>query len=756
MKIVRDNLLDGAFSSQSDLVETLFSSCQGGDTFGFEAGQVSKWMNGLLKVSPTICSYYSTFAAHREQMAVTMKDAILPSLSDPTMVMDRVQELLERDTDVSENKKQELCALRSISDAEFLAAVLIFGMSRPFIARDIRKPEKNQNGTKSPSVQDYIFDADAPKPCRNFCGRDAELATLHEALEKIDKVFLQGIPGIGKSEIAKAYAKLHKKDYTNILYFIYSGSLHRDIADLQFADDKETEDEEKRFQRHNRFLRTLKKDTLLIIDNFNTTTTRDALLSVVLKYKCRILFTTKSNFSDHSQVIVEEIEDKGVLSDLFCRLFHDAPQYKDTVEEIMEIVHYHTLSVELAARLLQSGMLTPEQVLEKLREEKAAYSGTDLIRITKDGETKKATYYDHIETLFALFRLSQKQGYAMQCMSMMPLSGIESRLFAKWAGFTDMNVVNELVELGFIHGEDDRVVSLHPMMQDVTVADLKPSTTSCQTMLINIGDYCHRNGVQVSHPRLIKQIAENTIRLIDKKDLEFYRSFLEQVYLSLPSMNGTAGANMILAEIDRLLQNSGLGTVEDRVALLRYKAREQKTADEKIAYLTQAIETFPAVTEENAPELYLTQAELAEVYRQKHDLDHARQFIMKAMQLASRYDEIHSDKNGTLGIIYACILNDSGGPQKALELLGQLEVMIRKTRPNTFEHAAVMRKLAAITANCGDIDKGFALLAESRALFASLCGDDEELMRKEEHALSETEAGLKLRREHPDRFITAL
>ena len=68
---------------------------------------------------------------------------------------------------------------------------------------------------------------------------------LHAALVENDKVFLHGIPGIGKSEIAKAYAKNHKKDYTNILYFIYSGDLKRDIADLQFADDQEGEDEEK-------------------------------------------------------------------------------------------------------------------------------------------------------------------------------------------------------------------------------------------------------------------------------------------------------------------------------------------------------------------------------------------------------------------------------------------------------------------------------------------------------------------------------
>ena len=399
MEIVRGGFMEGAFSNQIELVDSLFLAYieEGADDVFFDASQVNKWFNGLLKPSPAMCSFYTSDENNQDVLADAIEEVILPRLSDPAMVVEKVFELLVQDASVSESKKQELIALREIADSCFLAAVLTFGMSRPFIVRDIRKPQikQNENGAKSPPAQDYIFDASAPKPCRNFCGRDAELAALHEALEKNDKVFLQGIAGIGKSEIAKAYAKSHKKEYTNILYFIYSGSLKRDIADLQFADDRETEDEEKRFHRHNRFLRTLKEDTLLIIDNFNTTAAQEELLSAIMKYRCRILFTTKSVFAEQPSVTVEDIADRSVLYDLFSRYFKEADEHLETVIEIMKTVHYHTLSVELAARLAQSGMLTPEQILSKLREEKAAFSGADEIRIAKDGRTTKATYYQH-------------------------------------------------------------------------------------------------------------------------------------------------------------------------------------------------------------------------------------------------------------------------------------------------------------------------------------------------------------------------
>ena len=44
---------------------------------------------------------------------------------------------------------------------------------------------------------------------------------------------------------------------------------------LGFADDMPDESDDTRFKRHNRFLRSLRKDTLLIVDNFNVTASQD-------------------------------------------------------------------------------------------------------------------------------------------------------------------------------------------------------------------------------------------------------------------------------------------------------------------------------------------------------------------------------------------------------------------------------------------------------------------------------------------------
>ena len=63
-------------------------------------------------------------------------------------------------------------------------------------------------------------------------------------------LFITGMPGIGKSELAKQFAKEHKKDYTNILYLEYTGNFYEMIAGLDFVDDTDTLSEKDRFKKH--------------------------------------------------------------------------------------------------------------------------------------------------------------------------------------------------------------------------------------------------------------------------------------------------------------------------------------------------------------------------------------------------------------------------------------------------------------------------------------------------------------------------
>ena len=97
---------------------------------------------------------------------------------------------------------------------------------------------------------------------------------------------------------------------------------------MDFIDDPPEISEQERFQRHNRFLRSLKSDTLLIIDNFNVTATQDSFLSVVLKYRCQILFTTRSKLDEYCTLPLKEIEDMNALFQLASVFYSEADTYR--------------------------------------------------------------------------------------------------------------------------------------------------------------------------------------------------------------------------------------------------------------------------------------------------------------------------------------------------------------------------------------------------------------------------------------------
>ena len=143
------------------------------------------------------------------------------------------------------------------------------------------------------------------------------------------------------------------------------------------------------------------------IDNFNVTATQDSFLSVVLKYRCQILFTTRSNLNEYCTFQLKEIKDINILFQLTSAFYSEADKYRSTIEKIIETVHYHTFAVELAAKLLENGISTPGQLLAKLQEERASLDNEDKIKIIKDGQSSKATYYSHIHTLFSLYALSR-------------------------------------------------------------------------------------------------------------------------------------------------------------------------------------------------------------------------------------------------------------------------------------------------------------------------------------------------------------
>lgn len=729
--VVRSNLLDGSFDNQMDFMEGLFSAYLEDTETYLDMGLVCRWLNGLAKPSPAIGRFYQE-RKQREELAITVEDVILPCLSDSAMVVQNVHALLLGDVSISDCKKAELCERYPCTDkaaeAAFLTDVLIFGITRPFVARDIRKPNLLPSGGLSPVLDDFVIDDGLPKPCRHFCGRDTELTALHEALMHHGKVSLQGIPGIGKSELAKAYAKAHKKDYTNILYLSYTGDLKAGIAGLIFADDLPEDDPDARFRKHNRFLRTLKDDTLLIVDNFNATATDDPLLAVLLKYRCRILFTARSIRTGPYCFPVEEIADENALFQLVSSFYADAEKNHSTVEQIIETVHRHTLAVELAARLLETGILEPAAVLAKLREERASFDAADKISVSKDGQNSRATYYDHIHKLFALFRMSNSQQEIMRSMSLIPLTGIPARLFGRWVGLSDLNNINEMAELGFVQTKPGNRIALHPMMQEVSVSELPPSISLCRTMLESIRATCQLHGADVPYYRTMLQAMENVVDYAAKDDTGFYLTLLEDVFQCAEKYREESIMRRVIAEMEILLSDPAIGTAKDRAVLLDCSAACEKSTNKAIRLEQEALSLLPEVNADNALLVSNLNANLGGLYRTAKQNDSARKHMETAISILEQYGLAGGHDNLVQIVNYAVLLNDMGDAKRGLSGLRKIERIVREQNPESLDHAVIQETMGRLSLSLGDRPQAAEFFRRALQIYKVVWSDKPELI----------------------------
>ena len=601
---LKNHISESNQMSQPDFLYELFEDFMddpANQDFSMDNGLVCRWLTGQAKISPKISAYYSK-PSNQKKLAETIHQNLLPLMSDCNMAMQDIYTLFIQDDTISDAKKKNLASLYKPASSRllFLAKLISFGMERQFIKRDTKNQKLIAGGALSPIVLDYIMDSEVPKPCRHFIGRDKELEELYTMLEENRHVFLCGIAGIGKSELAKAYAKHYKKHYTNILYVEYTGDLHQDITDMDFIDDPPEISEQERFQRHNRFLRSLKSDTLLIIDNFNVTATQDSFLSVVLKYRCQILFTTRSNLNEYCTFQLKEIKDINILFQLTSAFYSEADKYRSTVEKIIETVHYHTFAVELAAKLLENGISTPGQLLAKLQEERASLDNEDKIKIIKDGQSSKATYYSHIHTLFSLYALSRKQQDIMCNLCFLPYTGISARIFAKWLELPTLNEINDLIETGFVQTTTRHTISLHPMIKEIALSETKPSVSSCHILLDSLQKICLMHGIEVDYYKKLFQTAGNIIELIEKDDIPKYLLFLENVFPYMDNYNYQKGMKEIIQELKNFLKPKDIGTDSDRALLLDFQATLEIKPEKAIKLEKDALAQIENITADNA------------------------------------------------------------------------------------------------------------------------------------------------------------
>ena len=486
---------------------------------------------------------------------------------------------------------------------------------------------------------------------------------------------------------------------------------------------------------------------MLIIDNFNTTAGKDAFFSVLLKYRCRILFTTRSRFDNYASFNLGEISDPDALLSLMGYFYSDAKRKQSILKQIIQTVHSHTLAVELSARLLETGILEPQELLARLQVEKSALGATDTIDIVKDGQSRKATYYEHIHTLFSLYRLSEEELDIMRGLIFVPVSGVSGRLYANWMKLSDMNRINDLIEKGFVQTQSGRQISLHPMIQEVAIDETRPSVNNSAVLLDSLQTICLLHGHDVTWYKPLFLTIENIIREIADDNTPAYLSFLEDVFPYMEKYHYTAGMELIIGKLSGLLTDETVGRSTDRAVLLDYRAACEEKTEKAIKLEKEAIALIPEISEENAHLVSNLYSNLGGLYKKAGKRDLAQQAMEQGLRILEQYDLLYYHDSIAQTANYAVLLTEMGQPEKGLSALKKLSRMIRDLNSDqTMDYATVQEAIGGICLATGDIRQATTHFKKALAIYEAVHNGEPDMIetKKQEILQAYTQTGIAL------------
>lgn len=355
-----------------------------------------------------------------------------------------------------------------------------------------------------------------------FYGREDLLCEVHaffrgQCREQGNVLFLSGVGGIGKTELARRYAWIHRGEYVRILFLPFQNSMEETLCQsaLEIYPGSGSADETEPAPAGHDYsstLRLLKKDLtpqdLLILDNFDSF---DEKIQDLLELNCRILVTTRLDFSDYNlpQRAIHAMQDANTLWEIFRQ--YNSLDYSETertqIDQLMEQVDYHTMTICLIAKYLRVNGESPSVLLDALKTSEgitAAQSSTHVGH-RKDRRMTNESVQKHLRILFDLSHFSQSETNLLAAFSLFgPVRIAHSTLRELLGSLYQKDILQSLVKTGWVELSGDDIVSLHQIILDLAYTTLVQKCTVFEPVVQGVGQYL-QDGNQSSSSQLGKR-----------------------------------------------------------------------------------------------------------------------------------------------------------------------------------------------------------------------------------------------------------
>lgn len=350
----------------------------------------------------------------------------------------------------------------------------------------------------------YLLDLPKWQPSAYHLGREDDVRFVRERLLKDGYVFVHGMGGIGKSELAKQYARVYAADYHTVQFCKYNGSLQMLTAALPMhgINDEDYADPQRLAVEKNKVLHSCDAHTLLVIDNFNVT--YDAYLRDFLPANAKgfhVIFTTRClQAAEYYAPMTMELSTlpRAACKTLFARHYDRSVSVEEdtALDSLLARIEYNTLLLTLIAKTMRRADLLPAQMLEKIEAQDMQELQPQVFYEYDYSNAETEAYnrlYSHLNTVYSVSGLQEAEKQTLKLLTLASPDGLSAPTFATSNGdaHAAMAQLHMLEMLGWIELDRQGTIFMHQIVSDLLSANpALPVPESYETLFETLLNGC--------------------------------------------------------------------------------------------------------------------------------------------------------------------------------------------------------------------------------------------------------------------------
>jgi len=568
-------------------------------------------------------------------------------------------------------------------------------------------------GTKMPSTR--LLTLPPPENADlKLLGRETDLEQLVNLLQQKKHLLLvNGLGGIGKTELCKRFFLDHYQEYESAAWVDYRGSLEQSLITAlakSFALDL-NENPAKLLDVVLETLLKLGDRLLVVVDNIEDP--EDKNLLQLRSLPAVVLVTSRNKIAGFSLYPLEVLSEPACM-ELFYK-FYTSKGDEEAVKAMIQLSGCHTLTIELLARTATNAGLTAAELYQLLKAK-----GFDLSQEVKEGvatywhdESKLKPFYHHLQTLFAISALTPQEEKIAMNVSLLPAQFISRRTIKELLKLESLDGLTGLLTKGWLKADEkSNAAVMHQVVSHVLRSQTKPDAHKCTVLIDSLkwklypkpGDNPLTRAEWVDFAaQLLSFITDND------KNLAALANNLSAIYLALGQMEKALAFQEKAIQIREAVlapNHSDLAQSYNNLSAI-YQALGQM--EKALEFQEKAIQILEVVLAPNHPHLAASYNNLSAIYQALGQMEKALEFQEKAIQilevvLAPNHPHLAASYNN-LSAIYQAL----GQMEKALEFQ-EKAIKIREAvlAPNHPDLATSYNNLSTIHQALGQMEKALA------------------------------------------------